>query len=422
MTAHPALVAQATQTEKAIIELAPGIWTAVGYAASNVHLIEGKSSVTIIDTTETTKAAENILAEFRKLTDKPVGRIILTHSHRDHISGATIFSEGKDLPIIASHLFQSDLVDVDDSIIAPNKMLMRRTMMQFGIGLRDDQRISLGVGPGDRPMQGMGAGFIAPTDIIYEDGPMDLDGVPVELVHAPGETDDHLIVWLPEQKILFSGDNWYHAFPNLYAIRGTPYRDFKKWADSLTLMADMAPEVLAPGHTKPVFGAAQVHKVITTTRDAIIHVMQFTAENMDKAVPMDDICASITLPDHLASLPWLQEFYGKLAWSARAYAAGTLGWYDGNPTHLASLSTKARAEKMAQLCGGIDNLMKAAQETDDAQWCLELCDHLIALGAPAEMLKADRMERLSEREINATARNSYIWAAEELRKIKGSSS
>ena len=56
MRAHPALVGQAEQTKKDIIELAPGIFTAVGYAASNVHMIEGRSSVTIIDTTETTKA------------------------------------------------------------------------------------------------------------------------------------------------------------------------------------------------------------------------------------------------------------------------------------------------------------------------------------------------------------------------------
>ncbi|MCH1584804.1 MAG: MBL fold metallo-hydrolase, partial [Flavobacteriales bacterium] len=169
MNAHPDLIAQGEQTRKDIIELAPGIWTAVGYAASTVHMIEGATTVTIIDTTETTQGAENILAEFRKLTDKPVARIILTHSHRDHISGATIFNEGQDIPILASHLFKSDLVDVDDTIIAPNAALMRRTKMQFGIGLPDDQRISLGVGPGDRPMKGMGAGFLPPTDLIEQD-------------------------------------------------------------------------------------------------------------------------------------------------------------------------------------------------------------------------------------------------------------
>ncbi len=415
MTAHPELVAQDAQLRKDVIELAPGIWTAVGFAVSNVHMIEGADSVTIIDTTETTKAAENILAEFRKLTDKPVARIILTHSHRDHISGARVFSEGAEVPVIASHLFKSDLVGVDHSTIAANKALMRRTMMQFGIGLPPQQRISLGIGPGNRPMEGIGAGFIAPTELIAEDCDIDLDGIAARLIHAPGETDDHMMVWLPEQRILFSGDNWYHAFPNLYAIRGTAYRDYQAWADSLGLMQDLAPEVLAPGHTRPVFGNDNVTEVLSTTRAAILHVMQFTADGMDAGRALDDICAEITLPDELADKPWLKEFYGKLGWSARAFATGTLGWYDGNPTHLGTLSSATRAQHMADLAGGVDALIARAQDTNDLQWRLELCDHLIALGAPVALLKAETMEALAEVEINATARNSYFAAARQLR-------
>lgn len=419
MKAHPALVAQGEQLRKDIIELAPGIWTAVGYAASTVHLIEGNDSLTVIDTTETTSAAENILAEFRKLSSKPIKRIILTHSHRDHISGASVFSEGQDVPIIASHLFKSDLVDVDENQIAANKSLMRRTMMQFGIGLTNEERISLGVGPGDRPMQGMGAGFIPPSEIIHEDCSIDLDGIKAELIHAPGETEDHLVVWLPDHNILFCGDNWYHAFPNLYAIRGTAYRDFQKWADSLGLMAELKPEVLAPGHTRPVFGQGDVQDVLISTRDAILHIMRETANGMDQGLSIDDICASLKLPDDLAAKPWLQEFYGKITWSARAFAVGILGWYDGNPTNLTSMSSHERATEMVELAGSVDALFEKAKTTDNLHWRLELCDLLHVLGEPAAELKAVTLEQLAEVEINATARNTYIWAAHELRKSAG---
>ena len=419
MKAHPALVAQGEQLRKDIIELAPGIWTAVGYAASTVHLIEGNDSLTVIDTTETTSAAENILAEFRKLSSKPIKRIILTHSHRDHISGASVFSEGQDVPIIASHLFKSDLVDVDENQIAANKSLMRRTMMQFGIGLTNEERISLGVGPGDRPMQGMGAGFIPPSEIIHEDCSIDLDGIKAELIHAPGETEDHLVVWLPDHNILFCGDNWFHAFPNLYAIRGTAYRDFQKWADSLGLMAELKPEVLAPGHTRPVFGQGDVQDVLISTRDAILHIMRETANGMDQGLSLDDICASLKLPDDLAAKPWLQEFYGKITWSARAFAVGILGWYDGNPTNLTSMSSHERATEMVELAGSVDALFEKAKTTDNLHWRLELCDLLLVLGEPAAELKAVTLEQLAEVEINATARNTYIWAAHELRKSAG---
>ncbi|MEZ5932119.1 MAG: hypothetical protein R3F54_09235 [Alphaproteobacteria bacterium] len=72
---HPDLITHAAQTAKDIVELAPGIWTALGHAAANLHLVAGAASVTIIDTMKSTSVAADILAEFGKRTDKPVKRI-----------------------------------------------------------------------------------------------------------------------------------------------------------------------------------------------------------------------------------------------------------------------------------------------------------------------------------------------------------
>lgn len=411
---HPELEAHNNQFQKTIEQLAPGFYTAVGYAASNVHMVEGAFTITIIDTTESTKAAENILTEFRKITSKPIARIIFTHSHRDHISGASVFSDGTQ-PIVASHLFDSDLIDVNPDVIAANKALGRRTQAQFGIGLDSQARVNLGCGPGDRPVEGLGQGFLPPTEFITEDRVVDLDGVSAKLILAPGETADHMIVWFPEQQLLVGGDNWYHAFPNLYAIRGTAYRDFAAWAGTLDRMAALGAAILAPGHTRPVTGVDAVKEVLISTRDAITHVMQHTADGMDKGLSLDDIATSVVLPAHLAEKPWLKEFYGKLGWSARAFAVGTLGWYDGNPTNLGSLSSRQRAQHMAELAGGVEELASEAKTTDDLQWRLELCDHLLALEYSAEIMKAETLETLAETEINATARNSYLWEAKRLR-------
>jgi len=405
-----------TQFKKSVVELKPRLWTAVGYAASNQHLIEGQSSLTIIDTSESTGAANNVLAEFRKISSKPIERIIYTHSHRDHISGASVFAEGRDIPIIASSSFQSDLIDLDDSTIAPTHSLNQRTVAQFGIGLSSEERVSLGCGPGNRPTEGIGAGYLPPNTMIENNQSIDLDGINAELIMAPGETADHMVVWFPEAEVLIPGDNWYHAFPNLYAIRGTPYRDFSAWADSLALLENLNAEVLAPGHTQPVFGKDQVREVLSTTRQAIRHVMTHTAEGMNAGLSQDDIAASIRLPTNLADKPWLGEFYGKASWSARAFAAGTLGWYDGNPTHLGTLSSKQRATHIADLAGGTNKLFTVCENTTDLQWQLELCDHLLALGHDgAKRIKATALEQLAETEINATARNTYLWHAKQLR-------
>ena len=210
-------------------------------------------------------------------------------------------------------------------------------------------------------MRGLGAGYVPPTELVTQEQSLDLDGTPAELLFAPGETADHMAVWLPEARVLFPGDNWYHAFPNLYAIRGTPYRDFATWSATLTRLAGLSAEVMAPGHTRPVFGAAQIAEVLTSTRDAIDHVIAFTADAMDRGLSLDEIAATITLPETLRDKPWLKEFYGKLSWSARAFAVGTLGWYDGNPTHLGTLSDATRAGHLARLAGGAQALRAEAQ-------------------------------------------------------------
>ena len=81
---HPRLIAHNAQFEKRVFDLAPGVWTAVGFAASNVHMIEGDTSVTIIDTSESTKAAENILQvdEFRSLVEEVANKGELNATER----------------------------------------------------------------------------------------------------------------------------------------------------------------------------------------------------------------------------------------------------------------------------------------------------------------------------------------------------
>ena len=85
MPAHPNLIAQDAQFPKKLHQLADNVYMATGFSASNVHFLVGTKGVVVIDTTETTGAAENILAEFRTVSDLPINTIIYTHSHRDHV-------------------------------------------------------------------------------------------------------------------------------------------------------------------------------------------------------------------------------------------------------------------------------------------------------------------------------------------------
>ena len=55
-------------------------------------------------------------------------------------------------------------------------------------------------------------------------------GIDMTLMHIPGETGDQMGVYIPSLKVFMIGDNMYKAFPNLYAIRGTPPRPILEWA------------------------------------------------------------------------------------------------------------------------------------------------------------------------------------------------
>ena len=419
---HSELKAHPAYFEKKIVQLADNVYQAFGFAASNVYMIIGDDGLIIVDTSETTAAAENILGEFRKITDLPIKTIILTHSHRDHVSGATVFAEGGNPDILASTRFSEDSLFVASDHLQPVKAMQVRTKRQFGIGLSyPDEIIGIGVGPGARPLKGMGAGALPPTRRIDDDGDkINLHGIDLELVRAPGETPDHIVVWYPKKKVLICGDNFYRSFPNLYPPRGTAYRDFDTWADTLDLLMSFAPEVLGPGHTKAIFGTETIKETLIDYRDAIRHIVNETRNGMDEGLTIDELAHKVKLPEHLAEKPYLREYYGRVDFSVRAYFVGTMGWFDGNPTSLSPLSPKDEAERFIDMAGGNAVVLTSAQKAlkeGNFQWALQLVDRLLNVGyefTVAQQLKADTLRAHAVAQINCPTRHYYIQCAKEL--------
>ena len=424
---HAELKAHPDYFRNEIEPLANNVYMAFGFAASNVYMIIGDDGLIIIDTTETTAAAANILAEFRKISDLPVKTIILTHSHRDHVSGASVFAEDNKPEVITSNKGSEDPLIEETPHPRAKQAMLARTKRQFGIGLSyPDEIIGIGVGPGDRPLQGMGAGMMQPTRLIGEERTaVTLSGINLELVMAPGETPDHMVVWYPEKKILFSGDNFYRSFPNLYAIRGTAYREFDTWADTMDLLMAFNADVLGPGHTKAIFGADAIRETLTDYRDAIRHVVSETRNGIDAGLTIDQLAHSVKLPPELADKPYLREYYGCVAYAVRAYFVGTMGWFDGNPTSLSPLSPKDEAERMIRLAGGTGSVwqeIEAARGSGEHQWALQLLDRMIHANEDADRARAAKAAVLRDHavsQLNCPTRHYYIQSAKELEQQLG---
>ena len=105
-----------------------------------------------------------------------------------------------------------------------------------------------------------------PTDVFKDKLEVKLAGFDLVLYHAPGETNDQIIVHWPERDVLFPADNIYGAFPNLYAVRGVPARDTLTWAKAIDLMRRLKPSLMVPQHTSPIEGREKIMEILTSYR------------------------------------------------------------------------------------------------------------------------------------------------------------
>ncbi|MEM8930517.1 MAG: alkyl sulfatase dimerization domain-containing protein [Acidobacteriota bacterium] len=412
------LAEHSEEFRREVIEAAPGVHVAVGYGLANSILLIGDEGAVVVDTLESIAAAEEVATAFRELTDAPIRALIYTHNHADHVFGAAAFADPEAPPEVIAHVTTAAWIDRLLNVVRP--IIGRRSVRMFGSFLDDTARVNCGIGPELRIDAESAVRVLRPTRTVDDRLELSIAGLDLVLEHAPGETDDQLFVWLPEHRVLLPGDNFYRAFPNLYTIRGTPYRDVVAWVRSLDRMRALGAEVLVPSHSRPVVGAAAVDRALTDYRDAIQYVHDQTVRGMNLGMTPDALAATVNLPPHLAESPYLQELYGKVSWSVRAIYSGYLGWFDGNPSRLDPHPPAERARRMAALVGGVDGLRRAvaeAEAADDPRWVLELTDHLLELSADDRAAREARVRALTllgEAEGNPNARHTYLTRALEL--------
>ena len=228
-------------------------------------------------------------------------------------------------------------------------------------------------------------------------------GVNFTLIHAPGETRDHINVWIPDLRVAITGDNIAQAFPNISSIRGTPARDPEEWIESLDKIRLLRPEYLVPCHLFPISGEKKVYDTMTTFRDAIQFVHDQTLRYLNDGYELDDIVEKVRLPPTLATHPYLQELYGTVEWSVRGIIQLHLGWFDRHPMNLFPLTKQERAERWRKLLdrqfdgnpSGIEKMLIVAEAGldvhnsssiqnlwNDLQWSLELLSHVLKVAKP----------------------------------------
>lgn len=365
------LAGHTAEFKQEIIKVTDGVYVAVGYGLANSILIEGQGGVVVVDVMESVEAAIPVKNAFENITLKPIKAIIYTHYHADHIIGAGVFTENKKIDVYSHN---KTLDELDRVTTVTQEITYKRGMRMFGTFLENGELENCGIGPFLKFNDKTTPSYIRPNKTFSgETLIVSIEGINLELIHAPGETDDQIVVWIPDKKVLIAADNYYKSFPNLYTIRGTSYRDVLAWIRSLDKMRLLKAEYLVPCHSRPVTGSETIYGILTDYRDAIQFVHDQTIRGINRGLTPDELAETVKLPRHLAEKPYLREYYGTVAWSVRNIYNGYLGWFSGNSTDLNPLKLKERAERFASLAGGnkelLEHAIKASVEQDH-QWVL----------------------------------------------------
>lgn len=347
-------------------EIAPGIVVvSTGYLYGNVTAIRTAEGLVLVDT-GSRETAHETLAAIRRFDDSPVHTVIYTHGHVDHTWGALLIDEeaearGRPLPRVIAHRNVLKRFRRYDETHGLNSVVMGRQFSKPDYVFPDDHR---------RPDE------VYDTECSFEVG-----GVRLELIHGRGETDDATFVWLPQTRVLLSGDFVIWVFPNAGNPRKVQ-RYAPDWAAALRYMQTLIPDVLVPGHGPVVTGTVRAHQMLEDGANVLESLVRQTRDLMNQGCSLDQILHQVRAPEELLAKPYLLPKYDDPEFVVRGIWHLYAGWYGGNPATLKPAREVELAREIAALAGGPRVLAGRAEELFEAGQ-LRLASHLIELAVAA---------------------------------------
>jgi glyoxylase-like metal-dependent hydrolase (beta-lactamase superfamily II) len=210
----------------------------------NTGIIVGDDAVLVLDTQATPVMAQDVIRRIREVTDKPIKYVLLTHYHAVRVLGASAYQPEQ---IIASQ-------DTYDLIVERGEQDKASEIGRFPRLFRNVESVP--------------PGLTWPTMTFTGKMTLWLGKLEVQLLQlGRGHTKGDTVAWLPQQKILFSGD--------LVEFDATPYAGdayFKDWPTTLDAIAALKPEKLVPGRGAALVTPEQVAAGLAGTRNFISDV------------------------------------------------------------------------------------------------------------------------------------------------------
>jgi alkyl sulfatase BDS1-like metallo-beta-lactamase superfamily hydrolase len=341
------------------------IVVSTSYLFGNVSAIRTDGGLVLIDT-GSRESAKDALDAIRRWDSSAIHTVIYTHGHIDHTWGARFLDQEADArgvtrPRIVAHRNVLQRFHRYDESQELNSRIMGRQFNQLDYVFPGEHR---------RP------------DAVYDDElDLTVGGLRLTLTHGRGETDDTTYVWLPQKRILVSGDFVIWAFPNAGNARKVQ-RYAPDWAATLRRMLAFGPMVLVPGHGPVVTGAARAAQVLDDTASALESLVRQTLELMNRGDALNSILYAVRAPQELLAKPYLLPDYDDPAFVVRSIWHLYAGWFDGNPAHLKPAADRELGEEIVALAGGVETLTRRAAVLAE-MGRTRLAAHLIEFAATA---------------------------------------
>jgi alkyl sulfatase BDS1-like metallo-beta-lactamase superfamily hydrolase len=395
-----ALIIRAGDGQQDAVDLGDGIW--MSRDVSNAYRVVTPEGDVVINTGIVFHEAENA-RRLKAVSDNPVAKIIFTQSHDDHIGGWRKLNEPG-----TETIAQANFGHVRGYWTGLGPIMTWRSRYLWS---RDQQQEM-----SERPEPVV-------TTTFQDRHAFELGGRRFELFATPGgETIDSLVVWMPNERVVFTGNLFGPLFghvPNLYTLRGDKIRYVQWYLDGVQRVIDLEPEVLITGHGDPIRGADEVRRRLTQIRDAVQHLKDRTFEGMNAGADLWTLMRSIELPPELA----IGQGHGKVPWIVRAIWEEHLGWFRfESTTELYDVPPSAVSPDLVELAGGPAPVVERGRQKLQAGRPLEAL-HLAeaALAAGAGFVEGLRLKlAATEALLAASTRENFSevrWLESEVKRL-----
>lgn len=291
-------VAWANPFEYTWQELAPGVWAGVRQdpfelpQEGNAVFVVTDQGVVVFDAGGSPLMGESIVAKVRSTTDKPITHVVISHWHGDHMRGLQSIQSAYPKAAIIAHPFSRDFIAATQ-----DRWLKRRVSMVPNIRKGLAAALQKDLIPAEKAwlLQGQSnldqldrennrTAYVLPNAVFSDRLVLYLGGREIQFLHlGSAHTAGDLIMWLPQERIVATGDIVTAPVP----LMQSPYTN--DYIGVLDAVKALGFKTLVPGHGLVEHDSAYVDLLIDTVRTVSTQMKALVS----KGVSRDDAVVKI---------------------------------------------------------------------------------------------------------------------------------